>query len=115
MEDIRETLMDDDHLAADQHPEIRVESLLLGNGEDGDFRLRTEVTVKGVTREFDHSVEVNAAEEGGMLIRGVLPLRQTQFEIEPESVLGVVKVADEVKLHFKLVTTVTDQVCGSRR
>lgn len=113
--DIQETLLDDHHLAADQHPEIRVESLRLGNGENGDFRLRTEVTIRGVTREFDHFVEVDVSEDGGMLMRGVLPLRQTQFGIEPESVLGVVRVADEVELHFNLVTTPTDQVCKTRK
>jgi hypothetical protein len=112
VEDIQKTLLDEDHLAAGQHPEIRVESILLSNGETGEIRLRTEVTVRGVTREFDHAVEADVAEDGGMLISGVLPLPQTQFGIRPASVLGVVRVADEVELHFKLVTIPTDEVCG---
>jgi hypothetical protein len=114
VEEIQETLLDEDHLGADLHPEILVESVVAELQEDGRLRLRTDVTIRGVTRQVHHPVDIEVAESGEMRVSGSLALRQRQFGIEPESIFGVVRVADEVDLHFLLVSIPTDDPCETR-
>ncbi len=118
VEEIQRTLLDGENLAAETHPVIRLESTVQGTREEEDGRLpvQTRLTLKGQTREFQHSVDVGpTGREGGpagaLHIHGVLEVPQTAFGIEPASVAGVVNVADEVELHFRLRTIPTGESC----
>jgi hypothetical protein len=117
VEEIQKKLLDPSNLAAEAHAEIRLESTAEGVGQgEGQIRLRTRLTVKGQTREFEHPATIGGAEGGqapggALRIRGTLEIRQTAFGIEPASVAGVVNVEDEVELHFDLVTTPTGSAC----
>ena len=119
VEEIQRKLLDPSNLAAEAHPEIRLESTVEGMGEgEGQLRMRTRLTVKGQSREFEHPAEIGGVEGGeapggALRIRGTLEIRQTAFGIEPASVAGVVNVEDEVELHFDLVTTPTGSACES--
>ena len=118
VEEIQRTLLDGENLAAETHPVIRLESTVQGTREeeDGWLPVQTRLTLKGQTREFQHSVDVGpTGREGGpagaLHIHGVLEVPQTAFGIEPASVAGVVNVADEVELHFRLRTIPTGESC----
>lgn len=114
--DIQQTLLDEGHLAAEAHPEIRLEStveeVLAGEAEGASgLGIRSRLTVRGKTREYVHRAWMEELEEGTLRIDGALEVRQTDFGIEPESVFGVVKVSDPVDLHFRLILTPSDQSC----
>jgi hypothetical protein len=113
-EDVREiqqTLLDPDHLAADDHPRIDVETRALESGDGGEIRVRTRVTLRDTTRSYEHPVTVEGRDDGSLRVTGSLTLRQRDFGIEPASVAGVVNVKDEVDLHFSLVALPTDRTC----
>ncbi len=119
--DIQETLLDESHLSAEGYPEIRLEStveeVLAGASEgtgkgESEVRLRSRLSVRGMTREYPHEVRVERTGDGGLQIAGTLEVRQTEFDIEPESIFGMVKVSDPVDLHFRLVTAPTGQSCS---
>jgi len=114
--DIQETLLDEGHLAAETHPEIRLEStveeVLVGETEgESNLGIRSRLTVRGQTQEYVHRSRREEVGEGILRIDGALEVRQTDFGIEPESVFGVVNVSDPVDLHFRLVLAPTGQGC----
>jgi hypothetical protein len=112
--DIQETLLDADHLGADEHPGIHVETTLLNPGGDGEVRVRTQVTLRATTRSYEHPGTVEGRNDGGIRVTGSLTLSQREFGIEPTSIAGVVKVKDEVDLHFSLVALPTNSTCEAR-
>jgi hypothetical protein len=114
VEEIQVTLLGEDHLGAEMHPEILVQAVVAEVQEDGRLGLRTDVTIRGVTRQVHHPVDIEAVQTGGMRVSGSLALRQRQFGIEPESIFGVVRVANEVDVHFVLVSIPTDHSCEAR-
>lgn len=113
VQDIQKTLLDADHLGADRHPAIHVETTLLNPGEGGETRARTRVTLRDTIQSYAHPVTVEGRNDGGLRVTGSLTLRQREFGIDPASIAGVVKVKDEVDLHFSLVTLSTGQICKS--
>lgn len=64
-----------------------------------EFELRGQFTLHGVTRTLRFPVVVEEREEW-LLVRGTVPLRQTDFGIQPFTKgLGLIGVADEVQAH----------------
>jgi polyisoprenoid-binding protein YceI len=68
---------------------------------------------RGASAEVEVPVELSGDGER-MTFRGEAEVRQTALGMEPESVAGVVNVADEVTLHFDLVAEPTGARCGER-
>ena len=90
-------------LATAQYPEIRFESVRVGEVAGGKLLIQGRMTIKGVTREFELPVTIGRHDSGQMLFSGKTSLRQSDFGIRPESIAGVVKVADVVDLHVSIV------------
>jgi hypothetical protein len=79
--------------------------------QESPLPARATLSLHGVTRERVVPVTVEPLAEGGLRIAGIVTVRQSDFGIEPESIVGVVKVSDQVDLHFLLVAFPTGRTC----
>lgn len=107
---IQRKLLDKDHLAAEQYPEIRLQAVVVEPETEGRLLARGTITIRGVSRAIELPVTVDRS-GGRTRLSGSLRIRQRDFGIEPESIALVVKVADEVDLHFSLVAVPTGRAC----
>ncbi|HEX9884912.1 MAG TPA: YceI family protein [Longimicrobiales bacterium] len=114
-QEVQGKMLDSLHLDADRFPEIRLELRAAGAAVDGRFTARGTVTLRGVTRDVELPVTVDdgEGERGGIRLSGTLRIRQRDFGIEPESVGGLVKVSNDVDLHFALAAVPSEEVCGA--
>jgi hypothetical protein len=98
----REHMLGKDNLQAEQYPTVRIRSLQI-TGEAPKFAARIEVEMHG--RKQQQWVPLNV--EGlpdRLVVTGALVLRQTDFGVQPYSVLGgMIAIQDEVIVEFKLV------------
>jgi len=111
MQEMQRKLLDADRLAADQYPEIRLDLVAVAPARNGAVNASVRLGLRGVTREYQLPVQLATLADQALQLTGRLRVRQRHFGIEPESVAGVVKVADEVDLHFRLVVTSTTTPC----
>ncbi len=111
--EIQGKMLDAEHLDAQAYPEIvltidsvasdRERSTLVGYGR---------FTLHGITRDVTVPMRVESPNDGTTRLSGVLRVRQRDFGIEPESTAGLVKVSNDVDLHFLLVAVPTDRPCA---
>ncbi len=98
--EIRAKMLSDEQLDVVAFPTIRFEATRLGLVDDG-LELYGELTIHGVTREVD--VETQLRLEGdAWVVRGAFAIEQKDFGIEPVSIGGVVKVANEIEITFEI-------------
>jgi len=94
-------------LIATKHPEIRyvLSDYEVSDGKAGDLAIdaKGKVTVAGV--EQDVRISVSATREGDTVrLKGSVPLLMTQFGIKPPTMMmGALKTANEVVIHFDLI------------
>ena len=98
--ELQEKMLGPENLAAADHPELRLEITEV-EGRGGGLRAAGELTVRGRAVPVRFPVEVEDT-GGGAVFSGAFTVRQTDFGIEPESVGGVVKVADPVEIRFRI-------------
>jgi polyisoprenoid-binding protein YceI len=108
---IQRKLLDNDHLASQRYPEIRLDVVATNSPDDGEVSARGRLTLRGITRELQFALRVAVLNDGALQLSGELHVPQSAFDIEPESVARVVNVADEVDLHFRLIANPTTQPC----
>ncbi len=108
---IQGKLLDPAHLDSAAYPTIRLSVESLQEERDGVVRARATLVLRGVERSYALPVRVDLTHGGPVVLHGRLRVRQTEFGIEPESIGGVVKVSDEVELHFRLAALPTDRPC----
>lgn len=113
--DLQEKMLDAEHLDAAAFPEIRLELHAAEGADDHQVRVEGTIDLHGVARDVAFPVHLEHTARGTLLMRGTLRIRQRDFGIEPESKVGLVKVADEVDLQFVLLASPTDRACGSER
>jgi polyisoprenoid-binding protein YceI len=101
---VRAKMLDAEHLDPQGHPEIVFELDKLDGPRDGKWTAAGTLTARGQAQSVRFPVEVAqaAAGGGGTRFKGSFTVLQTRYGIEPESVAGVVKVADEVAVRFQL-------------
>ena len=95
-------------LKARQHPEIRYElvDVDLTNGTDAAFATKTKgkLTIAGVTREVEMTVNGSREADGRYVLTGQAPIRMTDYGIKPPTaMLGTIKTGDDVKVTFRWV------------
>jgi hypothetical protein len=96
-------------LKADKHPEIRYEldRAVLAAGTapaSGPFGLETrgKLTVAGATREVKMPVTVTRSSNGEVTVKGKLPLKMTEFGIDPpRALMGTIRSGDAVTVSFE--------------
>lgn len=93
-------------LKAEQHPLIRYRlgnTRLLRIGAEGQYLILTRgtLTVAGVSRSVDLLVLASATAQGALRAQGSLPLRMSDFGIDPPSAfLGLVQSKDDLLVRF---------------
>ena len=110
---IQRKILDSSHLDAARYPSVRIEVVALTAAEGGQLKARATVALHGVTREAQLPIRVETGTDGRVSLTGDLRIRQRDFGIQPETVAGVVKVSNEVDLHFLLVAAPTGNRCGA--
>jgi len=110
LEEIRQKMVGPEQLDAASHPEIRFESDRIEADGDEGLRIHGTLSIRGQSRQ----VEVEATREvrdEGLRIRGELEIEHRDFGIEPVSIGGVVKVANEMDVRFAVLArpAVTDR------
>jgi polyisoprenoid-binding protein YceI len=108
---IQRKLLDVEHLDVNQHPELRFESTSV-EGDSSELIVRGRLTVKGVTRAVALPVRVSIDPYDIILLHGTLTVLQSAFDIRPESIAGVVKVADPVEINIRMRGTLSNQACS---
>jgi YceI-like domain len=97
----REHLIGADDLQADRFPFVRIRSLQI-SGEAPKFAAKAQVEMHGQEREMWIPLEVVGLPDR-LSVSGSFVLRQTDFGVQPYSLLGgLLSVQDEVVLDFKL-------------
>jgi len=123
---LQQKMLDAAHLDADSFPEINLDSLTVVASEGERLTLTGVLSLHGVSRRVE--VELVAAPVDAPMVpegaaatpvaaaayrlRGQLTISQRAFGIEPESIAGVVKVSDDVDIHFDLIATPAVGGCG---
>ena len=100
---IRERMLGEDQLNAARYPSIEFRSRSVRATDEG-FEIEGDLTLVGVTRPVTVPVRLRRMRHF-TIFEGVFAIRQRDFGIEPVSVGGVIKVADEVRIRFELWTT----------
>lgn len=112
LEEIRRKMAGPEQLDAESHPEIRLESRRIEDDGDDGLRIHADLTIHGQTRR----VEVEATREpggDGMRIRGQFRIEHRDFGLEPVSIGGVVKVANEIDVRFDVLARPAGQPAAS--
>ena len=89
---------------------VAVESV--GDGGAAEGYGYGSVTIRGIERSVAFPLRIRSG-AGGVSVLARLRLRQTDFGIQPESVAGVVKVADEVEVRVTLLARASGDPCPS--
>lgn len=106
---IQQKMLSSANLASAEHPEIRFESTS-SQRKDNQLILRGNLTMRGRTNPV--MVPLNIQKSGDSYsFRGEFPVRLTDYAIKPESIGGVVKVADQVSILFDVLATPTSESC----
>lgn len=101
--EIRAKMLSDEQLDAQRFPRVRFESTRIRLQDGGRLRLDGTLSLHGVSRdvEVDADFELTA---DGYVVRGDFEIKLRDFDIEPISIGGVVKVGNEVKISFEIYT-----------
>jgi len=94
-------------LDAERHPTIEFTSTGVEQG-DGRVRIRGVFRMHGRAREIEIPVRVARLPSSVFRFSGEFDVRQTDFGIQPESIAGVVKVADPVTIQFDVIARAPD-------
>lgn len=99
---VRRHMLGNDNLQADKFPLVRVHSLQIV-GESPKFAAKVQIEMHGQQREMWIPLSVEGLPDA-LAVTGSLVLRQTDFGVQPYSVLGgLLAVQDEVVVEFKLL------------
>jgi polyisoprenoid-binding protein YceI len=80
-------------------------------GTGGKLQVRGTFTLRGVADAVRFPVEMAPQKDGAVRLAGQFRLKQSTFGIKPESVAGVVNVADAVDVHFEVDARPTGEAC----
>lgn len=105
--ELQDKMLGPENLAAAEHPELRLELTEVSGDPEERLRVAGELTVRGRTEPVAFPVRVERR-GGGWGFTGSFTVEQSAFGIEPESVAGVVKVADPVEIRFRVAVARPD-------
>jgi polyisoprenoid-binding protein YceI len=98
---IQADMLSADYLDAESFPLIRFESSALRRRSEETLHISGTLSLHGVSREVELDADL-APDGAGLVVRGEFTIAQRDFGIEPASIGGVVKVADEVEVRFEI-------------
>jgi polyisoprenoid-binding protein YceI len=97
-------------LDAAKHSAIRLDVTSAERAGEGSGKITGTLELHGRRRDVSTAVH-GVLTPRRVEARGELRIRQTDFRIAPESVAGVVNVADEMTILFALTGRITDEEC----
>ncbi len=106
---IQEKMLSAPNLDAAGHPEIRFASASAA-ATNGGVTLSGALTIRGKSQNVKAPLRYTQKGDG-YRFQGAIEIRQTDFGIRPESVGGLVKVADKVTILLDLVVRPTSAAC----
>jgi polyisoprenoid-binding protein YceI len=83
------------------HPQLRLAVTKVERRSASELRVTGRLTIRGETRPVRFPVKVERSGSGAVF-SGAFTVKHTDFGIEPESIAGVVKVADPVEIRFRV-------------
>jgi polyisoprenoid-binding protein YceI len=108
---IRRKFQDSRHLASEQYPLITLDSIVMRDQAAGRWVADGLLTIRDQTRPVEIAFRVLEWNSAHLELSGTLHVKQSDFGIEPESIAGVVRVKDEVDIHFDLVARAGPDPC----
>ena len=108
--EIQRKLHTENNLDSERHPQLRFESRSLRAVADTLF-VRGDLTIRDQTRAVEMPILMQHRPDGSYWLAGSLSIRPSEFGIRPESIGGVVKVADVLDLHVGLLVRSTPSGC----
>lgn len=110
--DIQSRMLDSTNLAAERYPEVRLD-VHATDSTGGQDRAAVEgsITLRGITHDVAFPVHVDRGDERELLLSGSLRIGMRDFGMAPESRAGLVKVSNDVDLHFAVVAARTERPC----
>jgi polyisoprenoid-binding protein YceI len=111
---IQEKLLGPDNLDAAAHPRLALEVDRVVAADSAHLELDGRLTIRGVARpvRFTVALTLPDRDEDALRLTGGIRVRQTDYGIRPESVAGVVRVADPVDIRFDLLARWTGARCS---
>jgi len=101
---LQEKMLGPQVLDAERYPTIAFRSTAVDTDAQGGLIVRGALMLHGHSGRVDVPVHTQRLETGATRFSGELTVRQSNYGIEPESIAGVVKVADPVTIRFDIVT-----------
>jgi polyisoprenoid-binding protein YceI len=112
IEEIQISMLSAENLAADQSPQLTFKSFSVSLESESEINLEGLMTLRGQTRIVRFPVTIARPSGNEVMFSGRVKVLQTDFGIDPESVAGVVNVANNVDIVFQIVGEVTDTTCS---
>lgn len=109
--DLQRRMLGPEYLDADAYPEIRFETRTVRRTDDGELELEGPFTLHGVTRSIRVPASVARLDDGGVRFEARTTLRMSDHDIEPETMLGLVDVADAFDLVVRIEARPRDRPC----
>jgi hypothetical protein len=108
---IQARLHDAQHLNTAEYPQLRfdADTVLSMNGDRA--AVAGVLTIRGITRRVRVPVRITESADAKLRFSGSLRVRQSAFGIRPESVAGVVRVADAIDIRLELTGVSNGDVC----
>src|SRR5262245_32167161 len=100
VQELQEKMTGPRFLDAARFPEIVFESQTVARAGEGILRVAGSLRLHGHRRPVTTDVRVTRVDATAYRFTGELPVKQTDYGMKPESVAGVVDVADEVVIRF---------------
>lgn len=107
--DLQEKMLSERFLAAERYDTMSFTSRKVSGSAD-ELWLEGDFTLRGRTNRVAFPVQVTRGDDG-LHLRGGLTVKQTDFGMEPESIAGVVKVADAVEVRFEILARPDGEGC----
>ena len=109
--DIQAKMLDARHLNVREFPEMLFESKRVTTDDWQTLQVQGRLTIRGVAQDLAFPATLEQQADGRIGFSAVLKVKQSAFGIKPESIAGVVKVADQVDLHIRLVADSRSENC----
>jgi polyisoprenoid-binding protein YceI len=102
VQELQEKMLGPRFLDAAQFPEIVFQSQAAESAGEGMLRVRGSLALHGQTRPVATVVRIVRPDAASYRFTGEVTIKQTDYGVKPESVAGVVDVADAVVIRFEV-------------
>ena len=111
VQELQVKVLDSKHLDAAQFPSLALTINRAAEPAGGRTVAHGRLTIRDRVRDVEFPMAVSTSPDS-VRFSGVLHVRQSAFGIRPESIAAVVKVADQVDIHFNVLGIPTGDACG---